>query len=152
MNCLECPSAFWVPVCLSAQVPWVSEYPSALWVPECLKCPSAFSVLSAQVPKFIERPSARVLFECLEYLECPSALQVPECLECLWCPTGREPWVPWESKYLSQSPSQLAGLQCWFSKLISTLRTHILRKDLILRLRKLDLISNSSLIKLKSLK
>ena len=109
----------------SAQVP---EWPSALGVPECLKCRVA---------------------------ECPSALQMPEYLKCLSVLSARVSFVPCESKCVSksvtQSPSQSAFLQGWFSKLISTLRANTLRQDLILRLRKLDLISNSSLIKLTSL-
>ena len=113
-----------VPDSLSARL---SKCLSSVWVP---KCPSA---LSARVPKWIS--SARVP-KVAWLLECPSALGVPKCF----------------SKSISHSAIQSAGLQCWFSKLISTLSAHSLMENLILRQRKRDLISNSSLIKWKSLK
>ena len=119
-----------VPKCLIAQVPKCLECPSALQMSECFKCPSA------QVPWVPKCLSAIRVPKCLRCPECPSTLRVPQ--KCL-------------SKSVSHSSIHSAGWQCWFSKLISTLRAHTLRKNLILRLRKLDLISNSSLIKFKSL-
>ena len=135
------------------------ERPSSFRVPKCLECLStssaqvSFECPSASSPQVPWVPKCSSPFECLEYLECLSA-QVPEWLECLRCSSARVPWVPWGSKCLSksvsQSASKSAGVQYWFSKLISNLRAPILREDLFLQLRKLDLIWNSSLIKLKS--
>ena len=162
----ECPSVFQVPECLSAQVPKCLECPSvqvpfkcpSVWsaqVPfECLKCPSPQVPWVPECPSALWVPWVPQVLKCVS--KCPSSLRVPECLEYLECLRCSSAPVPWESKCLiksvSQSASQLVGVQCWFSKLISTLRAPIWREDLILRLRKLDLISNSSLIKLKSLK
>ena len=112
---VECSSALWVSECLkcpNALVPWVTKGPSALWVPECP------SVLSARV------------------LICPSSA--------LSTLSARVPWVTWLHKCFSQSvsqpASQSAGLQCWFSKLISTLRAHTLSEDIVLQLRKLSTV------------
>ena len=102
----------------SAQVP---ERPSAQvpWVPECLECPSSqvpfkcLSVSSAQVPKWLECPSDELP------LEWPIALSI------LSASSVRVPWgLKCLSKSVSQSASHSAGLQCWFSKLTSTLRAN----------------------------
>ena len=129
----ECPCA-WMPKCPSVLRTYC---PSARRVPECLKWPSALSASSDQVP-----------FECLE---CPSAQVTCECLKCSSARVPWVPWVPWKpnslGKSISHSASKSAGLQGWFIKLISTFRAHTIREDLILRLRKLDIISNSSFCK-----
>ena len=128
----KCPSSVRVLNCLSAQVSKCLEFPSSQ-VP--FKYPNASST---QVPKCPECWSTYVPFECLE---CPSA-QVP--FEWLKCSSTWVPWVPWVPKCLSQSISQWASqsscLQRWFSKLISNLRAHTLREDIILRLRKLPTV------------
>ena len=81
------------------KVPRLHKCPST-WVPKCLS-----SAWEAKCPSAL---SARVS-------KCPS--------------TARVPWVPWESKCLSKSVRQSAsysvGLECWFSKLISTLRPNL---------------------------
>ena len=105
----ECPSAQ-VPERPSAQVPWV---------PKCLEFPSSqvpfkcLSVSSAQVPKWLECPSDELPLEWPIVLSILSAssVRVPWGLKCL-------------SKSVSQSASHSAGLQCWFSKLTSTLRAN----------------------------
>lgn len=137
------------------EVPGVPDFLSTAQEPKCL---------SVQVPKSFECSCAQVPFECSSASnaqvpwmpERPSALRmpwVPECPSSGDCPTSaRVPWVPkCFSKSSSHSAGQSAGLQCRFNKLISTLRAHTLRENLILRLRKLDLVSSCSLIKLKSL-
>ena len=131
----KCPLSARVHKCLSVQVPKCLQ---CLIAQVSLECPSAWS---AQVPKCLECHSAQVLFECSSVLSALSA-------GVLTCPSSalssRVPWVPWVPKCLSQSvsqpASQSAGLQCWFSKLISTLRTHTLREDIILRLKKLGTV------------
>ena len=131
----ECLSAQ-VFECPSVQVPWVPECSSALRMPkclECLGCPSALRVPSSQVPKC---PSSVPSLE----FESPS---VPECLECLECQGASV------NQLVIQQFSLLA-YNAAFSKLISTLRYQ--RENQILGLKKFDLISNSSLIKLTSLK
>ena len=125
----ECPSTLsvWVSNCSSsARVLQVPQCPSAQvsWVPKCPKRPSNAQI--PQVPKCPSASSAQMPFECLKYLSA----------QVLWVS-----WVPkWLSQSFSQSARQSADLQCWFSKLISTLRAHTLREDIILRLRKLPAV------------
>ena len=110
-------------------------------VPRVPKCP-----LSARVPKC---PSSVQVHQCLE---CPSSLRVPKCPNCSECrlPTCSSSTLRSPSTLIAlstqvlQSVSQLAnqsaGLRCWFSKLISTSRTHTLRENKILRRRKLPTV------------
>ena len=137
----KCPSSARVPKRLSAFSVRVLKCPSGVRVSQVSKCPSVWSArvpkspLSARVPKCPECWSVDVLFKCFE-------CQVP--FDCLMCSSARVPWVPWVPKFfihsVSQSASQSAELQCWFSKLMSSLRAHTLREDIILWLRKLPIV------------
>ena len=117
-----------LPKCLSSQLPTCFKCPSTQ---VHFECPSASSALLHHLPNHPECRSTRASFECLK---CPSdalSARVPECLECTSASV---------SQLVSQPVSHSAGLQCWFSKLISTLRAHTLREDIILRLKKLSTI------------
>ena len=109
----KCPLSAWVSKCLSAQVPWVPEKCTSTQVSWVLKCPSALGAAAPTCPS--SALSARVL----KYPLNPLSARVPESLECLECPSTSV------SQLVSQPAGQL-GLQCWFSKLISTLMAHTL--------------------------
>ena len=118
-------SGAWVPEWSRAQVlfefvsAWVLKChtsvmcPSTLmpWVPKCLSAPSAQCARSAGVRTCLSSAlSGRVPFDCVKCSRflVPSVRWVPNCF----------------SQSVSQSASPPVGLQCWFSKLISTLRGH----------------------------